>query len=343
MQVFLFEFITGGGLAGCDLTGSDSLLREGRAMIEAVAADFAALPDVDVCLLRDARLPPLATPCVTTTVESLTDLAPSFRRAATNADWTLVIAPEIDGELFHWTNVAERCGAKLVSPSLATIELASDKHRTAQALAAAGVPVPRGVRLESGQPLPVDFSYPAILKPNDGAGSQGVERINSGQSAIQTTAGARRLESLIPGIPVSVAVVCGPRGAQPLPACLQRLEPDRFAYQGGEAPLPDLLAARAERLALAAVTVLPDLRGYLGVDLVLGEAFDGSADVVIEINPRLTTSYVGLRRLSRQNLAAAMLDAAEGRPEALSFHSERLEFDADGAVRMQGEVLAERL
>ena len=73
--------------------------------------------------------------------------------------------------------------------------------------------------------------------------------------------------------------------------------------------------------------------GYLGVDLVLGEAADGSDDVVIEINPRLTTSYVGLRALARENLAAAMLDVASGRTPRLSFADRQLEFDSDGTIR----------
>jgi predicted ATP-grasp superfamily ATP-dependent carboligase len=73
--------------------------------------------------------------------------------------------------------------------------------------------------------------------------------------------------------------------------------------------------------------------GYVGVDLVLGEADDGKDDVVIEVNPRLTTSYVGLRRLVCGNLAAAMLAAARGQPVALSFAAGRVVFDADGTCR----------
>jgi predicted ATP-grasp superfamily ATP-dependent carboligase len=48
------------------------------------------------------------------------------------------------------------------------------------------------------------------------------------------------------------------------------------------------------------------LRGYVGVDFVLTK--DGP--VVIEVNPRLTTSYIGLREVVRFNPAQAMLDAA---------------------------------
>ncbi|HEX5497861.1 MAG TPA: hypothetical protein VFX03_01485, partial [Thermomicrobiales bacterium] len=68
--------------------------------------------------------------------------------------------------------------------------------------------------------------------------------------------------------------------------------------------------------------------------LVLGERCDGADDVVIEINPRLTTSYIGLRAACEQNLAGAMLDLAAGRIPALSFRDGPLRFEADGKIAM---------
>jgi predicted ATP-grasp superfamily ATP-dependent carboligase len=75
------------------------------------------------------------------------------------------------------------------------------------------------------------------------------------------------------------------------------------------------------------------LSGYVGVDLILGNAADGSKDIAIEINPRLTTSYVGLRALARFNLAEAMLALALGQqlPE-ITWHSGIVRFLADGTV-----------
>ena len=66
--------------------------------------------------------------------------------------------------------------------------------------------------------------------------------------------------------------------------------------------------------------------GYLGIDLVLGQAVDGSEDVVIEINPRMTTSYIGLRQAATGNLARAMLNVAAGHTAELSFRAEPLRF-----------------
>jgi hypothetical protein len=119
-----------------------------------------------------------------------------------------------------------------------------------------------------------------------------------------------------------------------LPACRQRLSADgRFQYLGGSAPLEANLAQRAQRLAEAALDCLPVTQGYVGVDLVLGPAEDGRGDVVVEINPRLTTSYVGLRRLLKTNLAAAMIEVAACRRVELCFARQRIAFTAEGQIQ----------
>jgi predicted ATP-grasp superfamily ATP-dependent carboligase len=91
------------------------------------------------------------------------------------------------------------------------------------------------------------------------------------------------------------------------------------------------LSERATRLARQALAALPPAHGYVGVDLVLGAASDGAGDAVIEVNPRLTTSYVGLRAAVRQNLARAMLQAVTGGDLDIT-KADGVEFSADGAV-----------
>jgi predicted ATP-grasp superfamily ATP-dependent carboligase len=104
-------------------------------------------------------------------------------------------------------------------------------------------------------------------------------------------------------------------------------------YLGGALPMPAPLAKRAMRLATDAVRTLDAPLGYLGVDLVLGDDSTGAGDVVIEINPRLTTSYVGLRALAKTNLAAALVDVARGDPVELCWKERSIQFDATGTLR----------
>ncbi len=168
-----------------------------------------------------------------------------------------------------------------------------------------------------GKDSPSSFvTYPCVLKPRHGAGSQAtfLVRDQAELEAALNQAGAEGvadefvLQPFVPGRPASVAFLLGPGGRRVLPAAWQFLSGDgRFHYLGGELPLPPDLNERAQRLAAQCMEPVSGLRGYVGVDLILGDAADGSGDRAIEINPRLTTSYAGLRALARFNLAAAWL------------------------------------
>jgi len=66
--------------------------------------------------------------------------------------------------------------------------------------------------------------------------------------------------------------------------------------------------------AVRACEAVPGLKGYIGVDLILTR----TEAMVIEINPRLTTAYLGVRRALRRaggvrpNVAELALDACDG-------------------------------
>jgi predicted ATP-grasp superfamily ATP-dependent carboligase len=172
-----------------------------------------------------------------------------------------------------------------------------------------------------------------LLKPRDGAGSQGIRRIESPGAAPNCLAAGWRLETFCPGVAVSVAILGGPRGIVALPPCRQYLSDDgRFVYCGGSLPLAAPLAERATRLAIRAAKTLATPIGYLGFDLVLGADPSGADDVVIEINPRLTTSYVGLGSLARGNLAESILAVAVGEKVELSWHPGPIQFEATGRI-----------
>jgi hypothetical protein len=264
-----------------------------------------------------------------------------------HADWTIVIAPEFDGLLESRLRLVANTGGRLLGPSPQLAALASDKQRTAEHLAASGVPVPFGRSVDANDLLDTaeEIGFPAVIKPLDGAGSLNVRLVRDRATAARLQAAYRdrgifdarvRVERYYPGTAASVAVLCGPAGLFPLPPCSQRLIDDgQFRYLGGCCPLDAALAHRAEALAFRAVESLADPLGYLGVDLVLGRGRD---DVVIEINPRLTTSYVGLRAVAASNLAEAMLTIADGQSPTLSFRNRCVEYDSDGTVRFAAAI-----
>jgi predicted ATP-grasp superfamily ATP-dependent carboligase len=334
MHIFVYEWATGGGLVEEPGALPVSLVREGAAMISAVATDWVRVDGCRVTTLRDPRMLQLALPgCEVVDVLSKWSHGDEIERLASAADGTILIAPEFDSILHRTAQRVVASGGKLLSPSPEFICVAADKQRTCNVLAAAGVPVPKGQVLEPEEPLPAKFTYPAVLKPVDGAGSQDTYMVSGPHDAPPAYAWPRRLERFIPGLAASVSVICGPSGRLTLPPCKQRISNDgRLRYLGGELPLAAGLAARATELANRAVVALPSVVGYVGVDLVLGAEPNGREDAVIEINPRLTTSYVGLRAAAQANLAAAMWTIAHGEMPRVDFSSRPIEFDASGNV-----------
>jgi predicted ATP-grasp superfamily ATP-dependent carboligase len=334
MRIFLYEWATGGGLVEEPGLLPASLVREGAAMMGALAADLLRVEGFRLTALRDPRIVQLALgSCRVSDILSRSSHDEELERMAAAADATILIAPEFDGILWKTARRVTAAGAQLLSPSPAFIRIATDKQRTCEVLQAAGVPVPVGRILESDEPLPAQFEYPAVAKPIDGAGSQDTYFVRGRHDAPPAYAWRRRLERFVPGLPASVAVLCGPTGHMTLQPCKQRISDDgRLRYLGGELPLAPGLAERARSLADRALAAMPPAVGYVGVDLVLGREPDGGEDAVIEINPRMTTSYLGLRAAAKSNLAEAMWHAAGGDLRPIEFADRPIEFDASGNV-----------
>ncbi len=323
MRIFLHEYVcvelaVQQGIA-------ESLRAEGGAMLTTLAEDLARVPGVAVATLADS---------------GPGDLRERFQEQARRADWTVVIAPEFNDILLTRCRWAVEAGGQLLGPSPDAVRLTADKLRLGEHLARHGIATPP-CRLFVPEETPTHAAFPLVVKPRHGAGSQDTfllpspsaleeyKRTATGQTAVETL-----VQPYVSGRPVSVAFLIGPRQTLPLPPAVQELSADgRFRYLGGELPLPPELAARAVRLAAQAVGAVPDLLGYVGVDLVLGDAANGSADWVIEINPRLTTSYVGLRALAQTNLAEVMVRLAEGAADvAVRWRAGVVRFRADGTV-----------
>jgi predicted ATP-grasp superfamily ATP-dependent carboligase len=323
--VFVYEYCCALGLGREPSDPTHSLHREGRAMRDAVAEDFLRVPGVVVVLSdhADARPP-------------LREL--DFAALARRCDYTLIIAPETRGELARRIGWAMTTPTRLLGPDFAGVVMPSDKQYLAEWWSRQGVQTPFTTPADRWP----GHRFPAVVKPFDGAGSAGTALVhNQGEwnaalryaEAEGYTPARVIAQDFVPGRPASVAFLIGPAQTIPLLPTFQLLSSDgRFRYEGGELPIPPDLADRAIALGRQAIGCVPGLLGYVGVDLVLGDAADGSRDYAIEINPRLTTSYVGLRESADFNLAGAMLRVVNGEPFEPRWKPGRVQFRPDGSV-----------
>ncbi len=321
--ILVYEFITGGGLLRLpdQSTPTGSLFEEGSAMISALVADLEELADLNVITMTDHRLADVRLGHDDHVVKTATEHDELLRQLASSADQTIVIAPELDGQLLSIYDLVLSAGGSIIGPRREVVRWASDKNLTAQKLCAAGVPT--ASQLDSFTPS----SFPVVVKRVDGAGSKSVHRCDSARELKKHTEQFERdgvhyrVESYCDGTPVSVALLLGHKEGvtRLLPTCRQQLSSDgRFHYYGSQL-LTDTtqggIAARAQRLAKrVADQLLDDLgnTGYVGIDMVIDPSSDSpNSEWVIEINPRFTTSYIHLRAVTTENLAEAMLRSAD--------------------------------
>lgn len=320
MKVLVHEFVTGGGLDSDELPSS--LAAEGSAMRRALARDLAAVADVEVLMTLDQRLPEEPGPWQLVRVRPGSERT-TLIRYASQVDHVALIAPETAGILRERTELIEQVGGRSLGSRAGAVVLTTDKLTLAARLEAKGIPTPRSRKLITSRGLPRDLVYPAVLKPVDGAGSVHTFLLAARDGAPPTaTDEPMLLQPYFDGTPMSVTLLVTPDGrTMTLGVGRQRIEvlDGRFQYRGGVLPEPDRRRIPGAReLAQRAVDAVPGLCGLVGVDLVVRDELDphrswpdpSVAMVVIEINPRPTTSVVGLsRHLPVGALASAWLDA----------------------------------
>jgi predicted ATP-grasp superfamily ATP-dependent carboligase len=227
-----------------------------------------------------------------------------LRELARAADLTVLIAPETRGILASLTRDLECAGARVLGSKAEAIELAADKARLAAWLRTRSIDTPPTRRIVPAVGLPADAHYPAVLKPVDGAGSVDTFYLADAQS-LPTSARSMQvalLQPYVPGIPMSASFLVGDGGQSWLVGVgIQRMaiREGRFEYRGGMVPAP---CRDALPQLLPAVDAVAGLRGFVGVDFIW-DAVERHA-TILEINPRPTTSYIGLSQLVPPGLLA---------------------------------------
>jgi predicted ATP-grasp superfamily ATP-dependent carboligase len=342
VRILVHEFVSGGGYAGRGVPSS--LVREGAAIRAALLDDLAAIGQHDIVTTADDRFPVVArTGIEVVTVRAGRSPLPDALIASADAVW--LIAPEIDRCLERLSARVDRNHRRLIGSGTAAIRRASDKADLARRLARYDVPHPETRVVASASEASTkarELGYPIVIKPRRGAGCLGVCLVRSARDVAAAFRAADRasgsgalLQRYVRGTPASVSLIANGRRAVALCVNAQSVRASRpFSYHGGSTPLAHSLARRAIDVAVRACAAVGGLRGWVGVDLVLTE----SEAVVIEVNARLTTAYLGVRSAVRgaagdgANLAALAIAASAGAQPAPPRLRRHVRFTAGGRV-----------
>jgi predicted ATP-grasp superfamily ATP-dependent carboligase len=306
-RIFVYEFLSAGGSGG-DIAAA--LRPVGAAMRDAIVGDLLQLPDVAVTVAVDGDAPTIAaaaSPALRIVQPRRGEPAREFvRRQAAVHELAWVVAPESGGVLAEMqAAVGPACW---IGCSAAAIATASSKRATLRALAAAGIATPLDAADDGGR---------WVVKPDDGAGTVDTRRHPSRAAAQADNATRRRaglpatLEPWVEGEALSVVMLVDTTGAETLVFNRQRIALDAEGWLRDDGVDLDALRRegdpRLSRLAALAARVpaaIGGLFGVVGLDLVWHPR---RGPVAIEINPRVTSAYVGLSARLGRNVAGEVL------------------------------------
>ena len=306
MKILVLEYITAIGI------DDPSLWSEGQAMLDGFLEDFKDM-DVDYLISLDHSIS-RNNYCNPVKLEG--ELMDWLDENISNYDSCLVIAPEEDFILYDIVNFIEKKGVEIIGSSSDAVMKCSDKFKMYESLKGK-VPIIETEKVFFNE---IDsykqFNNKRILKPADGVSCSGVHVVSSNDemkkaaSLIETNLPYFIIQNFIEGISASVSLISNGREAVPLSLNLQDIHftDDGINYNGGKVPLIHELEDEAKEVAKRAVESMDGLKGYVGVDMILGKEV-----YLVEINSRITTPYVALRCLLNFNLGDAILDSIYGK------------------------------
>ena len=339
MHIFISEFFSGGGLSNQDIPGS--LLSEGFAMLSALINDFKRLSSqIKITTTLDHRIKRYVPPLQANNVIEINEMDnyPDYleRIGVRMVDMALIIAPETGKILTNLTKILEEeTNTQILSSSSIGVESCTNKFKTYNLIRKLKIKIPKTklVKFRKNE-IPEDifkFPTPFVLKPLDGVAGAGitlVENINKDdiKNALkkikeESSEDAFLIQEFVEGLDLSVSLVTNSRETLPLSINFQNinLKSKEAEYQGGYTPYETHLKEELFDISKKIIKRIKGLNGYVGIDFVV------SNDEIyfMEVNPRITTSYIGIQEVLNQNIANYLLNL----DDLNSFQNDEIKMD----------------
>ena len=278
-------------------------------MRDALLRDLSVLPNVQIITTHDNRL---SSPMIGSVAIIASDNpAEIWSGLLQRCDAAFIIAPETEGKLAELVELVTQCNVLHLGCELSAINVASSKYKTYHRLLNAGINVVPTYQLNA-EILTIDAQR-WVVKPDDGAGCDGTVCFESNtknraelKQLIDTNQATHVIQPYVMGIPASISMMCKGEEAWLLACNLQKVEnvDGRFIYRGGVVNGLTTYHERFAEIANQIAKAMPDLAGYVGVDVIV----NADEITILEINPRLTTSFAGLHESLGINPSKLILD-----------------------------------
>ena len=313
LKILVVEYITGGGFNKDELP--DHLANEGLMMLEALVNSLQKIDGIELICLIDERL--IERLSIKLNGANIIGTDHSFKQAFTKlleiCDAVWPIAPECDAILQGLCETVEQSGKILLNPRASAVAIAGNKwltylHLSQHRVKCVETSLLQGFVYSSGE---------LIIKPVDGVGCEDSYIVRNKAQFDNTVIGLHQgnyvVQPHLEGDKTSLSALF--KNGQGWLICVNRQHFDivdhRYRLMGITVNVtPDVTYYRALLDAIA--QALPGLWGYAGIDLI--ETQDGL--FVLEINPRLTSSYVGIDKACHINCAQLVLDLLNGNPRS---------------------------
>ena len=289
MKVLIFEYVTGGGFL--NQTVPESLALEGQMMRDALLANFEKLQNVETVLFQTKE-----------------NVFAEFQNTLENVQAAWIIAPEFDGILEKLCLQVEQANKILLTSPAKAVAKTANKLTTFEILTAAQIPTMKTEIFNSEKNY--DKTREWVIKPFDGAGAENTFLLQTEKdwSALPYFEKLFLIQPHIHGEKCSLSCLFQNGTARVLCVNLQQFEIENLVFKLKNIDVNFTQDdGRYQKLASEIARVFPDLFGYVGIDLIENE----TGCFVLEINPRLTTSFVQIEEKLGVNVAEWVLKAAQ--------------------------------
>jgi predicted ATP-grasp superfamily ATP-dependent carboligase len=319
MKILVFEYITGGGFNKQNLP--EALLAEGCLMLQALLDDlrrYAELGhELEVRVMLDERIKTLINTSGMQAVfisreQNTTD---EFTRLAQHCDAIWPIAPEFDGLLQGLCQSVTNLNKLLLTSPAQAVAITGDKWLSYQHLKQhhiATVPTRLFTGVEQYDQQQGKHSA-WVVKPLDGVACLDSYILTDRQDfiAMQARTGHYLIQPQLAGQTISLSCLFKQGRGWLLCANQQQFSISKQQYHLTEIMVNYTDQLAAYRILVDAIALaLPELWGYVGIDLIETP----EQTWVLEINPRLTTSFVGIYKALGLNVVEAIMQLINSKP-----------------------------